>query len=220
MPDRKKIIVQRTATFHTAGNPSTATDLWLVLHGYGQLSEFFIRKFSCLDNGSTYIVAPEALSRFYLEGFSGRVGATWMTKQEREDDINDYIFYLDTLLQKIAREVNLSSLRINLLGFSQGAPTLYRWISKSKIQFNRLIFWSGIFPPDMNTDGISETEFQSLFSEKAIYIVYGTKDPFLKEEHQEQLGQWKKLFPGVQILLFEGGHQIDEGTLKKIIADK
>ena len=36
-------------------------------------------------------MAPEGLSRFYLEGFSGKVGATWMTREDRLNDIDNYL---------------------------------------------------------------------------------------------------------------------------------
>jgi hypothetical protein len=62
--------------------------VWFVIHGYGQLAHYFIRKFALLENKNTCIIAPEGLSRFYVNelkegGFrnSDRVGATWMTKE-------------------------------------------------------------------------------------------------------------------------------------------
>ncbi|MBM3915983.1 MAG: hypothetical protein FJ349_00025 [Sphingomonadales bacterium] len=50
------------------------------LHGYGQLGQFFFRQFNIL-NDNWGIVVPEGPHRFYLEGSSGRVGASWMTKE-------------------------------------------------------------------------------------------------------------------------------------------
>lgn len=218
MAERKKISVRRTATYHTLGDIATVDTIWLVLHGYGQLSEYFIRNFTSIQKPGTYIIAPEALSRFYLQGFSGRVGASWMTKEAREDDIGDYIYYLDKIFEELATKVDLSAVKINLLGFSQGAPTLYRWVIHTRIKINKLIFWSGIFPPDMNTDGMPVTpeKLKDIFNRKEVYIIYGNSDQFLKEEHQGQLKQWSSLFPNLQILLFDGGHHIDEATLKTV----
>ena len=73
-----------------------------VLHGYGQLSRFFIRKFSALQERYT-IVAPEGMHRFYLEGSSGRVGASWMTKEDRLTDINDIMSFLNEVDQVISQ---------------------------------------------------------------------------------------------------------------------
>ena len=73
-------------------NPTT---LIYVLHGYGQLAKYFIRKFNHLEN--VIIVAPEGGHRFYLKDTSGRDGASWMTREARETDISDNIKYLNSL---------------------------------------------------------------------------------------------------------------------------
>jgi hypothetical protein len=69
-----------------------------VLHGYAQLAERFLRWFRPVDDGQTWIVAPEALSRFYLEttlkGSHGpAIGATWLTREAREADLADHVDY-------------------------------------------------------------------------------------------------------------------------------
>jgi hypothetical protein len=66
----------------------------------------FIQKFKELASENTLIVAPEALSRFYLNGFSGRVGATWMTKEARDTEILDYLNYLNKLLDTLLMDLN------------------------------------------------------------------------------------------------------------------
>ncbi len=103
---KNTIQVNKSANFVTHGNPNTAKIIVFALHGYGQLAEFFVRKFNVLNETDYFIVAPEGLHRFYLKGASGRVGASWMTKQERQSDINDYINYLDDVWLKINSEYN------------------------------------------------------------------------------------------------------------------
>ena len=56
------INVPRTARYHTVGDGGTARAIWIVLHGYGQLARYFLRKFEGLDAG-LLIVAPEGLTR-------------------------------------------------------------------------------------------------------------------------------------------------------------
>ncbi len=59
--------VTRTARYHTLGPESGAPkQLWIVCHGYGQLAARFLRHFEIINDGTRLIVAPEALSRFYL----------------------------------------------------------------------------------------------------------------------------------------------------------
>ena len=73
--EKKKISVSKTARYFQAGSISNKTkNVWFVFHGYGMLSEFFIKKFESLVDSETIIIAPEATSRFYLEGKYERVG--------------------------------------------------------------------------------------------------------------------------------------------------
>ena len=86
------IKTQKTARYFVLGNPGAQTKvIWFVLHGYGQLAERFISKFQSLVDDYTVVVAPEALHRFYATGNSGRIGASGMTKEDRENDILDYV---------------------------------------------------------------------------------------------------------------------------------
>ena len=89
--------VSRTARYFALGpEPPAAREIWIALHGYAQLAERFLTQLAVLDDGSTHIAAPEALSRFYLETQrSGRhadlVGATWLTREAREADLDDHL---------------------------------------------------------------------------------------------------------------------------------
>ena len=90
--------VPRTARYWTAGPPPTeALGTLYVLHGYGQLAQFFVRKFQAAADSGWHVVAPEGGHRFYLKGTSGRVGASWMTREDRLSDIDDYVAFLDAL---------------------------------------------------------------------------------------------------------------------------
>lgn len=192
--------------------------VWFVIHGYGQLAHYFLRKFKALETKNTCIIAPEGLSRFYLTGLqeggfraSDKVGATWMTKENRQMDIDNYLSYLDALYHKELGATKIKS--ITLLGFSQGAATASRWALNGNIHFDRLIQWAGVFPSDMNFD-----QGKNLLHSKQVIQVYGTKDPFL---HQERLAELeainKKLDIYPTIISFEGKHEIDEATLLKLI---
>ncbi len=100
------IQVQRTARYFQIGEASPKIQrIWYVLHGYGQLASFFAKHFEKIADEKTLVIAPEALSRFYSDGTGGRVGATWMTKEDRLNQIDDYIFYLDALHQRISEQV-------------------------------------------------------------------------------------------------------------------
>src|SRR5205085_360938 len=97
------IEVPRTARYFLIGDASsTGKELWIVLHGFGQLAADFIEYFATLNDGERVVVAPEALNRYYTQPISvpsadRKVGATWMTKEFRDAEIADYVRYLDLL---------------------------------------------------------------------------------------------------------------------------
>ena len=210
----KHITVERTARYFTLGELNDETEqVWFACHGYGQLAQYFIKKFQVLDNGKTVVVAPEGLSRFYLEGFSGKVGATWMTKEDRLNEIKDNINYLNCLYAFIMKDLT-TAVKITLLGFSQGAPTICNWLADGKVKFDKLVLWAGIFPPDMNNDFTFTANY--LLKDKPTYIVYGSNDPLLKPEHFTELENYKKIKPDLEVITFEGKHELNEEVLKEI----
>lgn len=205
--------VTRTARFFTLGSLDNHTrQVWFVLHGYGQLAQFFIRKFEILNDGRTFIVAPEALSRFYLEGVTGRVGASWMTREERPQEIADYIAYLNQLYDTVLEGQDLSKLQINLLGFSQGNATVLRWLNSDHVRCDRLIIWAGFF-----ANGIADVIEPSKLADIPTTLAYGTQDEYLVQMDLEKYGtDIQAAIPHLQIITFEGKHTVDTGTLKKI----
>jgi predicted esterase len=190
------IHIQRSARYFTQGN-SSSKKLLIALHGYGQLAQFFIRKFSSIGD-EWYVVAPEGLHRFYLNGHSGRVGASWMTKEVRDKDIEDNNEWLHQLLKKLHFDNNYEE--TVLLGFSQGAATASRYFYSNQSEIDRLIVWASVFPPDID---------------KNVFVI-GTEDPFFTTEQREEvLSFFHQLnFDTVE---FEGNHDIDEKTLRNIL---
>jgi len=184
-----------------------------VLHGYGQLAPYFIRKFEKLKENNAYVIAPEGLSHFYTEPLQStgrsndRVGASWMTKENRLVDIENYITYLNTLYSN--QIDNNCKVPITIMGFSQGAATASRWVSSGKVRFDRLILWSGVFPYDINF----ESGRQALHG-KDVSIVYGKNDPFMENNQFESVREGSsKLGITPQYISFDGGHEIEEKTL-------
>jgi predicted esterase len=204
------IQIKKTATYETYGNPKTAKTIVFVLHGYGQLAEFFIRKFNVLNQTDYFVVAPEGLHRFYLNGASGRVGASWMTKEKRESDIDDYINYLDSVWEKINLEFSFD--KKVLIGFSQGGATASRWHDKGNFFANDFLMWAAVFPNDMNF------EFSNNFHESTNYFVLGDEDEYLSIDDGakavESLHQFKIEFEFVK---FSGNHNIESKTLLNLV---
>ena len=81
-----------------------ATEIWFALHGYHQLAHRFLRYFQPIHEGARCIVAPEGLHRHYVDHESRKVGASWMTSEDRLTDIEDYVGYLDRLHAHVLAE--------------------------------------------------------------------------------------------------------------------
>ena len=206
----EELKAEKTFRYATQGDVSKAHTILYVLHGYGQLAQYFIRKFSALGTGY-FIIAPEGMHRFYLNGTSGRVGASWMTKEARETDISDNIHWLNELDKRID-SVHKQRRKI-ILGFSQGGATAARWFYKGAIHADQLIMWASIFPPDLNIEEEIKTN-----ESKGVFVV-GTKDPYFQEMKDKiAIDDFQQL--GFTTFSFDGGHDLDENTLSKILKEE
>lgn len=186
-------------------------EILIALHGYGQLSEYFLKKFEPIFNEERLIVIPEAPNYAYLEGFSGRVGANWMTRHERESAISNNHDYLNGLLENILLKYSKKPI-IKVLGFSQGAATATRWVSQLPMSVDSLILWSGGFAHDLNLqetgDKLKDTE---------IMIVLGNNDNLITPESIQKQDEFISMLPlKVKKLQFEGGHDLNIPLLQKI----
>ena len=213
------ITINFKARYFQLGEITSETKaIWFVLHGYGHLAKYFVKKFEPLVEQGICVVAPEGLSKFYLEDVNSRVksgnnrvGATWMTREDRLVDIENYIEYLNSVYNVVL--LRTPSKPVTLLGFSQGAATVSRWAIHNAVHYDNLILWSGVFPDDMDFE-----KGKSLFKNKSVKIVYGNKDPFLNDA---RLAEMKNLSDKLGIttapIVFDGEHEIDKETLLKLV---
>ena len=194
----------KTYRYFSISTEKKPKKLLIAMHGYGQLAEYFIRKFkSCSDNYT--ILAPEGPHRFYKNGYSGRVGASWMTKEAREDDIKDNLDWLTEWLTAHLKE-NIYE-KIVLLGFSQGGATATRWYYSQPRLFSHFILWASVFPPDIE---------KPITAVKHSYFIVGNKDEFLSSELLEkELLVYQNL--GFKTIQFEGNHDIEPKTLNSLL---
>lgn len=187
-------------------------DLWLVFHGYGQLAEFFIRKFLPFDSKDRVFLAPEGTNYGYLKEFQGRVGANWMTKHEREVAIANNHRYLNLLLDQTLEKFAQAP-RIHVLGFSQGAATSTRWASQWSGKIQTLVLWAGGFAQDLSLDLGREK-----FEQTELILAFGDHDELIREEHKAQQRELiQALGKPFSVQHFPGGHELDADLLQKII---
>ncbi len=199
----KHVNVHIKAPYSTLNELTEKTQrVWLVFHGYGQLAEFFIRKFNGLDPEKNFIIAPQGLSKYYLEGFYGRVGASWMTKEDRLTDIANQYTYIDAVLESVG---DISKKQLIYFGFSQGTATMGRYAAHAEIPFEKMIIWAGTFPPDIDAQ-----EYNFLTRNESIDYYTSREDPFFKEEmivNQNQVVE-KTLGMIPRLHWYEGGHTV------------
>ena len=213
---QKQVNVSIKAPYFCYGELTSQTeDVWIICHGYGQLAKYFLRRFDVLDSKSNYVIAPEGLSHFYLKDDYQNVGASWMTREYRLDEIDNQSAYLNAIVSQELPNRSSSAYQLNLLGFSQGTATIVRWAAHQKVVFDRMILWAGSFPHD-----VPKGSFDYLPPTSEIWVVYGSEDPFLTETRlQEQATMMKGMFAQeVRILPFEGKHEVPREVLQKLIS--
>lgn len=210
-PQEHHVAVTRTGRYVTLGPETCASEVWFGFHGYGQLAGSLAKWLAPLDDGSRLIVVPEGLSRFYLAGTAGRVGASWMTAEDRLREIHDYVRYLDAVYADV-RPRAAAQAPTHLLGFSQGSATACRWVAQGDVQPSRLIIWGGEVPPDLDWPQTAE-RFRSL----EVLLVAGTDDEYATPA---ALARYERALESERIphktIPFDGGHRIDAAVLREI----
>jgi predicted esterase len=217
--NQRHLTITRTARLQLLGTPGQGVrELWLGCHGYGQLAADFLRQLEPVAAPDRLIVAPEALSRFYIDALregsdARRVGATWMTREDRESEIADYVAYLDAVLQSIRSELPPIGVRTHALGFSQGVATVVRWLALGAARVDALTLWAGGLPHDLDL-GVHAPRFERT----AVTLVAGTRDRLVSEEAVAAASE-RLHAAGIahEVLRFDGGHRLDDAVLRRLL---
>lgn len=203
------ITISKTARYYTLGNLNSNTkQILIAIHGWGMSVKDFMESLAPLLTDDMFIVAPEALNRFYLKGSGGQVGATWMTKEDRLNEIKDYISYLDTLYNSLGLDV--PGAKVTALGFSQGASTVTRWVNSFNCRVDDVIVFAGEVAPELlplaDSSGLKQTRN---------YFICGTHDQIFTPP---MVAEMRVKYADMNFTEFEftGRHEINTDVLKKI----
>lgn len=209
----KNISVQKTARYFLSSDNKSPDILMFVLHGYGMPASNFLQEFKKLSSENILIVSPEGLSRFYTKGFYGNIGASWMTSEDRENEIEDYVNYLDEIYKEVLSGLESKPSKTIFLGFSQGGAAVTRWAVKGKAIPDILIIHSSDIPKDIDFSNLKEKS-----GTMKIHFVYGEEDKAIRKENFDMS---VKILDEAKINYhthsFHGEHRIDIETIKKII---
>jgi predicted esterase len=199
-------------TYSTLNSLSDKTNtVWLVCHGIGYLSRFFLKYFDDLDPDKNYIIAPQAQSKYYLGSTYTHVGASWLTKENTKEEINNILRYLDAVLiaEGLPKDINFI-----VLGYSQGVSVASRYVASRKLKCSQLVLMSGGIPAELKPE-----DFEFLKGETEVSMFYGTEDEYLnkvrlkyeKQRFRELFGVSSKIIP------FEGKHELKKEFLATLI---
>jgi hypothetical protein len=224
VPAEHHLSTLRTGRYFTIGADSAqARHVWFVLHGYAQLASRTLRHFNGIVPDDTMIVAPEALSRFYLElprtngGHMARVGASWLTREDRDVEIRDAVGWLDSVFRTVVDRITVESgVRpiVTVLAFSQGVATSMRWIANGTVQPSRWIAWAGSVASD-----VDPADLRAALADAELVFVAGTRDQFLAAEgaREAMIAQWSTLGLTPRQVTYDGTHELEPAVLASLL---
>ena len=201
--EEKQVKYTTTNSYATLNQltPQTKT-VWLVFHGMGYLSQFFLKYFKELNPKENYIIAPQAPSKYYIQP-KMYVGANWLTKNNTQIDTENILNYIDAVL---ANENLPIHLKLIVFGYSQGVSIATRYVASRKLDCGQLVLHSGGLPKELNPE-----DFSFLNDSSKVHIVYGKEDQYLNEERMAyEKERAKALFnEKLKIHPFEGKHEVN-----------
>ncbi|MDT7830136.1 esterase [Pricia sp. S334] len=203
-PPENTVTYSSTNSYSTLNTLSENTEhVWVVMHGLGYLSRYFINYFGELPSDKNYIIAPQAPSKYYLSSAYTHVGASWLTKEKTQQEMENALSYLDAVMaaEKIPNTCNLI-----VLGFSQGVSIATRWVARRQINCAQLVLYAGGVPNELEA---SDFEFLLKNGTKVTAIV-GDNDKYVNEERRKaESEKIERLFGGkAEQIIFEGGHEV------------
>ncbi len=209
----KQVAYTTTNTYSTLNTLTNDTkNIWIVLHGIGYLSKYFIHYFDSLNPTENYIIAPQAPSKYYLKNQYKYVGASWLTKVNTKLETVNVLHYLDAVL---ATEKLPKKCKLHIFGFSQGVSIATRWVVSRQLACHQLVLYAGKIPEEL-----VPADFNFLIEQKTQVIsIIGNQDQYLTE------GLLKNESEKINILfqkqakqvIFEGGHEIKKELLPKLL---
>lgn len=206
----KEISYTTTNTYSTLNTLSSKTKyVWLVCHGMGYLSRYFLKYFSALNTNENYIIAPQAQSKYYVKSNFKHVGASWLTKENTKPETDNILNYLDAVLENECLQKNVSLI---VFGYSQGVSIATRYVASRQLQCAKLILHSGSIAKELNPNDFD-------FFVGKPYLICGNKDEYINDERiQLELKHAKSLFGNsLEVIFFDGVHEVNTNIINQMV---
>lgn len=209
----KKVTYKTTNTYESLNAYTEKTkNVWLVFHGIGYLSRFFLKYFKELNTDENYIIAPQAPSKYYLNNKYVHVGASWLTKENTPLETENLIAYIDGVLiaEQLPKNCNLI-----VFGFSQGVSIATRYLAHKKLKCKQLVLYAGGIPKEL-----IQSDFNFLEENNTtVKVIIGNQDEYLNEERMKtETKKIKTLFNSkAEIITFEGGHVVKKEIINQLV---
>lgn len=164
-------------------------------HGYGQTAEDELALLRKIPGSDGWIrLSIEALHPFINP--KGQLGASWMTRRDRELRIAENVRYVDAVIERVMNEIAFDG-RLVLHGFSQGAGMACRAAVLGRHKVSAVMLLGGDIPPELD----------DLKRMRAVHLARGERDRFYR---QKQFGSdvTRLREAGIEpvVSLHDGGH--------------
>ncbi|WP_282030899.1 alpha/beta hydrolase [Winogradskyella eximia] len=213
MNSQEKEITYKTSNSYSTLNTLTnqTKTVWLVCHGMGYMSRYFLRYFKYLNPEENYIIAPQAPSKYYIQPRM-HVGANWLTRDNTAAGTENIVNYFDAVLEaeNIPAEINFI-----VFGYSQGVSVALRYLAKRQLQCNQIVIHSGGIPKEL-----IPKDFAYLAKDTKVKLVYGTEDEYLDENRMQlESERAKDLFGDkISITSFNGKHVVNVDFINNLVS--
>ena len=211
MTIEKKVIYTASNTYSVLNNLTEKTkNVWIVFHGLGYLSKYFINYFLRINSEENFIIAPQAPSKYYQGKNFNHVGASWLTRENTIDETKNVLAYVDEIYKS---EIDSPTHNLIIFGYSQGVSIAARWVASRKIKCNHLILHSGAIPTELNPE-----DFSFLTKKTQVTYLYGNKDQYINQAKKtEETIKGVNLFgKHLDIHVFDGVHEVNTDFIMKI----
>ena len=214
MAQQEKQVTYQTTNSYTTLNTLTdkTKNVWIIFHGIGYLSKYFLKYFDELPQEENYIIAPQAPSKYYLNNQYHHVGASWLTKENTVNETQNVLNYLDAVFSS---QVIPENCDLIVFGYSQGVSIATRWVAKKQLQCQQLVLYAGGIPHEL-----SPKDFNFLITKNTkITTLVGDKDEYINDDIlQTESKRIASLFSGkAKQIIFEGKHEIKKEIINTLV---